>query len=207
MPSADQRRAGFVLLWTIREGFKHIRRIGNSGKCLAQDSGNKSWVRQRDNMILRTFTVYLIVAFICQSRVWAGDSPDAVSRSVSVSNVTEIGQFGVAVSRALSVRNNLSIISPETGAVSRAIGVQNDLAALISWRDALSRALAAENTFLCLGNMTDDGLVMEDDIPAFVAVLIGADDNLYLQQAADLNCDGTANGIDIQLFLDSLFLP
>lgn len=111
-----------------------------------------------------------------------------------------------AITREFTVFNGP--LSPPvifTDAVSREFSVYNGLIAPpLVLSDAVSRELSIKNIFLCKGNMTNDGLVTLADIPTFVSVLIGQTNDLYLTQAADVNCDGTANGLDIQPFVNCM---
>lgn len=54
------------------------------------------------------------------------------------------------------------------------------------------------------GDLNCDGRVGLDDVGPFVVVLLGHGDGPGLTEAADLNDDGGANGLDIQPFIDAL---
>jgi len=146
-------------------------------------------------------TLVATVVFLC-APLRAQDFPDAVSRAVGVYNdLTEIGD---AVSRAVAVQNDLTDADFMTDAISRAIGIQNDLLSLTDINDAISRALSAHNSFRCLGSFNDDGVVTMADVPSFVNTLIGVIDDPFYQEAADLNCDGQADGQDVAPFVTEL---
>jgi hypothetical protein len=57
------------------------------------------------------------------------------------------------------------------------------------------------------GDTSLDGAVNVDDIPSFVDVLLGGLTDPMQLCAADLNHDGTADGLDIQAFTDLLLVP
>jgi len=53
-------------------------------------------------------------------------------------------------------------------------------------------------------DMDDDADVDVDDLPIFVNVLLGVDATPYRVARADVNCDGSVDGLDIQPFADIL---
>jgi len=55
-----------------------------------------------------------------------------------------------------------------------------------------------------VGDIDTNGAVEPADVPTMVDVLLGFDTDPAHVAAADLNCDGAANGLDIQPFLDLL---
>ena len=52
------------------------------------------------------------------------------------------------------------------------------------------------------GDLTGDGALTMDDVPVFVDVLLGLDP--AHEAAADMDCDGVADGRDIQPFVELL---
>lgn len=90
-------------------------------------------------------------------------------------------------------------------AISREISVNNDLVNPVVNEEAISRELSVQNnSFPCCGNLTDDGQVMIDDIPTFVDVLTGIITDGMRRDAADINCDGNNDAKDIQPFVDRI---
>lgn len=57
------------------------------------------------------------------------------------------------------------------------------------------------------GDMDGDDAVGLPDVPGFVAVLLKADTDPYRVCTADMNGDGLANGLDMQVFVDRLLSP
>lgn len=57
------------------------------------------------------------------------------------------------------------------------------------------------------GDMNEDGDTTSADIPAFVQTLRGLPPGVYSVILADTNCDGSANGRDIQGFVNALLAP
>lgn len=120
-----------------------------------------------------------------------------------------------AVSREITVFNDLINPVAIREAASREVTVYNNLSPPVVFTDAVSREVSVENAFGCItdlgvslaGNLTDDGLVTLADVTPFVNVLIGVITDPYLQQAADMNCDGKNDGSDIQLFMRALLGP
>ncbi len=141
---------------------------------------------------------------------------DAVSREVSVSNdLTNPVIPKEGVSREISVFNDLTNPVVPKDAVSREASIYNNLSPPVIYSDAVSREVSANNAFGCptalhgnlSGNLTDDGVVTIADVTPFVNVLIGITTDPYLQQAADMNCDGKNDGLDIQLFINAMLSP
>ena len=56
----------------------------------------------------------------------------------------------------------------------------------------------------CLGDVDRNGLVDGDDVAGFVACMLGQETDQDACACADLNGDGVANGLDIQLFTDRM---
>ncbi len=54
------------------------------------------------------------------------------------------------------------------------------------------------------GDMNEDGLTTTDDITAFARALVGIPLDVYDVLLADVNCDGHANGLDVQPFVNLL---
>ncbi len=57
------------------------------------------------------------------------------------------------------------------------------------------------------GDLDDNGFVDMDDVPAFVTVVLGQDPGVgFDSEQADVNCDGGADGLDLQPFLNLLLI-
>lgn len=140
--------------------------------------------------------------FVCP----AGAQPtDAVSREISVFNdLANPVAIAEIHSRELTVFNNLLTPIDVNDTISRELSVFNDLINPLVFVDAISREFTARNVFRCTGNLTDDGFVTMADVTPFVDVLVGAIHDDYLSQAADMNCDGKTAGMDIKLFVEQL---
>lgn len=96
-------------------------------------------------------------------------------------------------------------VNAATEAISREATVFNDLAAMTTSKNVSSREYSVQNhTYPCCGNLSDDGLVTTMDVPTFVDVLLGFVTDPIRRAAADVNCDGNVNGIDIQLFVNRM---
>ncbi len=65
-------------------------------------------------------------------------------------------------------------------------------------------AIAVTVTSGQIGDVNADTFVNLGDSPFFVDVLIGADTDPGRVQRSDMNCDGTANGLDVQPFVDAV---
>ena len=59
-------------------------------------------------------------------------------------------------------------------------------------------------SLLRVGDLNNDGSASLADLNLFVAVLLSLDTDPYHMAAADMDGSGTANGIDIQLFVNAL---
>jgi hypothetical protein len=55
-----------------------------------------------------------------------------------------------------------------------------------------------------LGDLDGDSDTDSDDIARFIPALLGSPIDLYDEILSDVNCDGAANGIDIEPFVDSV---
>ncbi|HVP12153.1 MAG TPA: dockerin type I domain-containing protein [Phycisphaerae bacterium] len=54
------------------------------------------------------------------------------------------------------------------------------------------------------GDVNNDSRVDVNDLPGFVNVLLGHDSDPGRRARSDMNCDGSADGLDIQLFIEAL---
>lgn len=134
---------------------------------------------------------------------------DVQSREVTVFNeLTNPVTLKDAVSREVTVfKGPLAPPLVILDVSSREVTAFNDLTNPVTIKDVVSRELSAMNTFRCTGNLTDDGdLTMADLIP-FIDTMVNFSPAVQLQQAADMNCDGSADGEDIQLFVNALLSP
>jgi len=130
---------------------------------------------------------------------------DAVSREVSVFNdLINPVEIADTISREFTVFNDLTNPVEIIDAVSREFTVFNDLVNPVIIADAISREFSVHNDIHCTGDFDGDFAVTTSDIPLFVWVLLQADPHPAWLDAADLNCDGLANGEDIQVFVDVL---
>lgn len=114
---------------------------------------------------------------------------------------------GDVVSREVSVRNDVNPPPIVTDAVSREVSVRNVTLAPPLIVDSVSREVSARNVFNCSGDITGDASTDMNDISRFVSVLIGVESHPYFQQACDVNCDGHADGLDVQPFVNLLLAP
>lgn len=134
---------------------------------------------------------------------------DVQSREMTVFNdLTNPVALKEVISREITVFKGQAATPPVILDVSsREVTVFNDLTNPAAINDVVSRELSAMNTFRCTGNLTDDGDVTMADLMPFIDTMVNFNPAAQLQQAADMNCDGSADGKDIQLFVDALLSP
>ena len=123
---------------------------------------------------------------------------EAISRAVTVVNESATPVHSEAISRAATVVNNTSI-PVFSEAISRAVTAVNDRAFLV-FGEAISRAATACNA-AGRGDVDSNGVIDLTDLSVFVDVLLGQDTNVLHIEAADVSCDGTVDGLDIQPFV------
>lgn len=133
---------------------------------------------------------------------------DVVSREVSLLNDLE-DQFAITdvVSREVSFFNDLGNHFAVADVVSREVSLLNDLILRYEQRDAVSREVSFDNMIHCSGDFNGDFAVNTQDIHDFVFVLIHVSPHPAWIDAADLNCDGLADGRDIKPFVDDVLAP
>ncbi len=133
---------------------------------------------------------------------------DAVSREVQIYNETTPAiLFENAVSREVQIYNETTPAILFENAVSREVQIYVNLSAPALFEDVIAREVNIFIDIHCTGDFNGDGLISTDDLTFFVNALSGDDPHPARQDAADINCDGAANGLDIQPFVDVLLSP
>lgn len=145
---------------------------------------------------------------------------EAISRAVTVQNGIPAATINEAVSRAATVVNGVPPLA-FTEAISRASTVVNGIPPLV-FTEAISRASTVVNSVppvifiesisraatVCnatgLADIDSNGSIDASDITAFVGVLLGTNSNVLQMERSDQNCDGLANGQDIQPFVKAI---
>ncbi len=178
--------------------------------------------------VIRALCVLMSTALVLDAQgAYAQTPTDAISREVSLYNDLSPDAPTDAISREVSIYNNLTppidmptdAISREvslynmafaaepTDAVSREVSIYNQSIPESQVLDAISRELSVQAVIHCTGDFNGDFDVTTADISAFAQVLTGADTHPARRDAADVNCDGSANGNDIQPFVDAILMP
>lgn len=167
--------------------------------CAVFANGSAMVQAQQMDAIAREFTVFNDL----QNPVAIGD---AVAREFTVYNdLTSPVEIKDAVAREFSVfRGEASPPPAYDDAIAREFTIYNDLTNPVQFMDAVTREFSVQNTYHCSGNLTNDGLATIADIPTFVNVLRGTITDPQLRDAADVNCDGRADGLDVEAFVNRL---
>lgn len=150
--------------------------------------------------------VAIVIVLLAARPAVAEDPPtDAISREVGVFNdLTSSNPASDAISREVSVLKEAAAEPPPSDAISREVGVFNEDSLAFLSTDAISREVSVDDKIHCTGDFNGDFVMTVSDIGAFTDVLIGIDTHPARRDAADVNCDGAADGMDIQPFVACL---
>ena len=154
-----------------------------------------------DKYRLARIAMMFLIPVACGAVARSAYAGEAISRAVTVVNGAPPIVFTEAISRAATVVRPLDP-TVLTEAISRAATIVRPLDPPIL-TEAISRAVT-----MCdaagLADIDSNGSLNSADITAFVGVLLGTNTDILQTERSDQNCDGIADGLDIQPFVDAM---